>query len=1056
MKVQDDNSVEKIEQAATEAVQVEQPSEPEPELGAVDLLGNYEASVNELSKRISELKTRRQSLQADQEKRQARLSELERILEAKLPKRVVRVEMKRLVDLKLENAFHQSQLILLKDEFSQLAEENARIQADAARVQNDEKVKIQLEEKTAVEAAQKNLDEAKDAEERAIGQMKQLRAKEREFAERLVELTSTRKKLSRDKITADEKNIEKMSNAEIGFSTKISAYKAGFTSRERMDVVDPVFRDLVDERRRIRLTVDSHKKDFEVRQAEFDVAQAHFITLREDRTQRFSDENKSLSELETQQKKLLDMEIDIADKERELITAEYKSGIEHLSRIEKYRDFLRTEIDKSAPIISGVASSRYLDVTSKDNWIDAFYGVEEGLERVVFRTIGRFVQVDAVWGSFFNLLWWLAKLLGLILLVAVGLRFFMRFVPRITTWITRKLFTQNFFATRPRLAIKLTEVLRVVIRPIVWYTAFFFLFDFVAQTLPEVVILVWVIDAVFLYLILIRIVEVFVYPRWYRKKMGSASVDEEEDNDIADRSADLMGKEINRSKKLVWSAKIVITFWIVAIYVPNFIELVIGFSVISYTAKIIVWSFFLFLFFLVVSRWKNELANIFHDIATEREAAGADFVVENKDKWYGVFVIGLASFYVAFFEIKRWISTYVIETEIFTKVNNFLFRKKIEMQTKAKEAGEEEAREDGEHLPPMFCELFVNEPLDLPSELYVENKERTDAIFKLFSTWTEKKRQGSIAIIGEQGMGKTTLLRRVKLHLLDNDLVIRFETIEEKRRKRGEVLDYIRDLFEIERSRKTQTFDGLVSAVHEQPSRIIILDDCHHFFMRQIGGFDGLELLLNFVNLTDEKHFYILAFNKFTWAYVNRVSPRNHYFGSVVEFPPWSLNELQEIIELRCAETAYLPSFSELILTHEGTDSTDYFVEVVKTSNGYFRYLQEFSGGNLSVAMCYWLRSLHNENNELRVSLFSRPKLWTAMADDNWFVLTAIAQHGTLSATEVSQVANLEVGFCALAINYFVEKQICVFCDEHERAMLTPLFFRQVLKHLDNSNYLYA
>ncbi len=998
-------------------------------------------------------------LQVEQYKGEAQLAELERILKSKLPRKVVRVQMKRLVELKLENAFQQSEMALLQTSIAgrklELEEQSRERMRKREELEKSDRVKNERKEKAAADIAQQNLNEAKAAEERAIGQMKQLRMKERQFAEELVGLTSTRKASSRDIIEADTKNILKISTVEASFTEKAKAFKAGFTTRQRIDVVDPVFRDLVNERREIRLIHGAYKKDFNKRRETFDKAQERVTQLLDDKAKRFFDAEKVLSELEAQQKKLLEIEIDVAQKEKEFITEEYKSGTKYLNEIEKHRDFLRMQIDKYASLISSDASSKYLDLTSSENWTEAFYGVEEGVERIVFRTTRRFGEVDTVWGSFFNLLWWIAKLVGLVFIVAIGLRIFMPFVPRITKWITRKLFTQSFFASRPRLAVKLTEILRVIIRPIVWYGAYSFLFDFVSKTLPEVVILVWVIDAVFLFLILIRIVEVFVYPRWYRRKMGSASIDDDEDQDIDGQSADLMGAEITRAKKLVWSAKIVITFWLVSMYVPNFIELVIGFSVISYTAKIIVWSFFFFLFFLVVSRWKNELSNIFREIAPDRLSGAADFVVANKDKWYGVFVIGFASFYVAFFEIKQWVSTYVIETEIFTKANNFLFRKKIEMQSKNRETGPEEDREDGRHLPPDFCALFTDEPLTLPSELYVENTDRTEKIFSQFTRWTDKHRQGSVAIVGEQGIGKTTLLARVKLHLLDNDHVIRYETIYEKRRRRVDVLEYICDLFELENNAKNKTFDGLVESVHEATPRIIILDDCHHFFMRQIGGFDGLELLLNFVNMTDERHFYVLAFNKFTWAYVNRVSPRNHYFGAVVEFTPWTLKELQEIIELRCSQTAFLPSFSELILTHEGTDSTDYYVEVVKTSNGYFRYLQEFSSGNLSVAMCYWLRSLRNEETELRVSLFTRPKVWTAMADENWFVLTAIAQHGTLSASEAAQVANLEVGFCALVINYFVEQQIVVLGDD-DRAKLTPLFFRQVLKHLDNSNYLYA
>ena len=152
------------------------------------------------------------------------------------------------------------------------------------------------------------------------------------------------------------------------------------------------------------------------------------------------------------------------------------------------------------------------------------------------------------------------------------------------------------------------------------------------------------------------------------------------------------------------------------------------------------------------------------------------------------------------------------------------------------------------------------------------------------------------------------------------------------------------------------------------------------------------------------------------------------------------------------------PSFSELVVTREGSETDDYVVEVVKTANGYFRYLHEFTRGNPSVALTYWLRSLKiDETGTMQVSLFTRPKTseLDAMSDKHWFVLTAIAQHGELDAAEIASTMNLELGFCNLAINYFVEKEIVVIDEFTRRARLTPLYFRQVLKYLGNANFLY-
>jgi hypothetical protein len=230
---------------------------------------------------------------------------------------------------------------------------------------------------------------------------------------------------------------------------------------------------------------------------------------------------------------------------------------------------------------------------------------------------------------------------------------------------------------------------------------------------------------------------------------------------------------------------------------------------------------------------------------------------------------------------------------------------------------------------------------------------------------------------------------------------------------------------------------------------------------RKIGGFEGLDTLLDIINLTDERHFYIISFNSFAWSYVNRVRSREAYFGSVQAMKPWTEGQIQELIERRVDSIGFAVSYNELVITGDGSENIDYLSEVVKTATGYFRYLTEYSRGNPRVAMAYWLRSLRPDPSTDRsvvVSLFRRPSedVFAGLSDGHWFVLTAITQHGSLDASEVADVVNLEQGFCMLALNLFVERDIVERDDETGRVHLRPIFFRQVLRGLEKSNFLYS
>lgn len=112
------------------------------------------------------------------------------------------------------------------------------------------------------------------------------------------------------------------------------------------------------------------------------------------------------------------------------------------------------------------------------------------------------------------------------------------------------------------------------------------------------------------------------------------------------------------------------------------------------------------------------------------------------------------------------------------------------------------------------------------------------------------------------------------------------------------------------------------------------------------------------------------------------------------------------------------------------------------------------------MAMIYWVRSLRlkeGDNKRLEVNLFKQPQTSDieALEDGHWFVLTAIAQHGELNAVEVAEITNLEVSFCALAFNFFEGRGVTLPLP-NGRVRIAPLYFKQIIRYLKNSNFLYS
>jgi len=211
------------------------------------------------------------------------------------------------------------------------------------------------------------------------------------------------------------------------------------------------------------------------------------------------------------------------------------------------------------------------------------------------------------------------------------------------------------------------------------------------------------------------------------------------------------------------------------------------------------------------------------------------------------------------------------------------------------------------------------------------------------------------------------------------------------------------------------------------------------------------------VTLTDHHHFWVLAFNKYGWRYIERVQDRKHFFGATYEMPPWSPEQLKELVHRRNKTSRYTVSYTDLVLTRD--DQSETYYEVVKTANGYFRLLQDFCEGNASVALDFWCRNLSFDGAEtLQVNLFQRPSLnqVSGLTDDHLFALTALVQHAALTPREVADIINAKPGFCQMVLDYFQEAGIARRNIGTGRYHLTALYFRPVIERLTNSNFLWS
>ena len=245
----------------------------------------------------------------------------------------------------------------------------------------------------------------------------------------------------------------------------------------------------------------------------------------------------------------------------------------------------------------------------------------------------------------------------------------------------------------------------------------------------------------------------------------------------------------------------------------------------------------------------------------------------------------------------------------------------------------------------MFPEKAL-EPRDSPMAPPV-----LEEIKKIHGIWKDVKADGSLAVVGRAGMGKTTVLRLLEREL---ETPVMHTEVRTKITKPAKVISWISDVFGF--NPKPSSEKELVRLIREDTRPVIAVDNCHNLFLRQVGGFDGWEAFVRIVNETCDNILWVLVFNQAAWDYLYNASGRVQYFRRVLTIKPWSEELIQRLIMTRMRRARMRVSFSDLIVTQ--VQDINLNEQMGRTSQGYFRLLWESSGGNPRIATQLWLDSL--------------------------------------------------------------------------------------------------
>ena len=306
-----------------------------------------------------------------------------------------------------------------------------------------------------------------------------------------------------------------------------------------------------------------------------------------------------------------------------------------------------------------------------------------------------------------------------------------------------------------------------------------------------------------------------------------------------------------------------------------------------------------------------------------------------------------------------------------------------------------------EKLPPIYRRLFRLAPLQT-DDFLVARADELETMRQALMRW-ENKRPCALALVGEVGTGKTTLLNCATPKLFYRHEVFRF-AFEETVASESDLARVLSTILDMDQTDSLNDVKDRLMA-REKPC-IVMLEHGYELFMRRIGGLEVVRAFLQLISATSQKVFWCLSMTESAWAYLDAVVEIAEYFPYVIETRNMPADELAQAIMARHEVSGYglhfLASDAPSVVRRlkKVSDERDQ-QEVLRDM--FFDSLADASKGNVQIGLFYWLRSIQEIKDDVVVVKVLKPLRFAflnTLNADKLFTLAAILQHGTLTVSE--------------------------------------------------------
>lgn len=309
----------------------------------------------------------------------------------------------------------------------------------------------------------------------------------------------------------------------------------------------------------------------------------------------------------------------------------------------------------------------------------------------------------------------------------------------------------------------------------------------------------------------------------------------------------------------------------------------------------------------------------------------------------------------------------------------------------------------------------------------------------------QEKRHFVTMIVGERGLGKTTLLERLAEEAEGDALIIDCPA--------GGVDAFIEWFAEV-LGIQEQSPEAFEKALAARNTSFIGIDNAHHLVRPYAGGHVDLDRLGKFTRSIGAGFTWLITIEGTTWQYVKRARVIQALQNEELLLPSWTEDQLTKLIDAKCESLGIKPDFSYLVLPalYDEVTRSD---RTEHNRAGYFRTLWTASEANPEVAVRFFADSLVvGKKGKLLVKLFDR-------RDNKELQRLHISVRLVLRFLAMSELATAEEIDRGLRLGPNIVEAALLLCElrgyteqRHGRYRLTWPWFRSITQLLSRQNLL--